>query len=313
MGKGRRAKRAAAVRLGLISLLGLVLVACGQEDRPTVTPTALDDDAVTIGSFDFAESALLSELYAQALEAQGYEVERAGAVGPREIVAPALERGLLELVPEYAGTALTFLSLGDARPTADTASTHEALTRSAAERGLVALAPSPAQDANAFVVTRATAERLGVERLSDLAPLAGELTFGGPPECASRPLCLEGLRDLYGIEFGTVLALDPAGPRTREALHDGAIDVALMFTTAATIDADDLVVLADDRSLQPAENVTPLVRQDVVDRWGQELVDTVDAVSERLSTDELRRLNTLLDGRSPAAVAAEWLQEQGLA
>jgi osmoprotectant transport system substrate-binding protein len=252
-------------------LLGLVPVACGQDDRSAVTPTALDDDAVTIGSFDFAESALLSELYAQALEAQGYEVERAGEVGPREIVAPALVRGLLELVPEYAGTALTFLSLGDTSPTADTVSTHEALARSAAERGLVALAPSPAQDANAFVVTRATAERLGVERLSDLAPLAGELTFGGPPECASRPLCLEGLREVYGIEFGTVLALDPGGPRTREAMHDGAIDVALMFTTAATIDADDLVELADDRGLQPAENVTPLVRRDVIDRWGQEL------------------------------------------
>jgi osmoprotectant transport system substrate-binding protein len=293
-------------------LLGFVPVACGHEDRPTVTSSALDDDAVTIGSFNFAESALLSELYAQALEGQGLEVERAGQVGPREIVAPALVRGLLEFVPEYAGTALTFLSLGDAQPTADPETTHEALSRSAAERGLVALAPSPAQDANAFVVTRATAVRLGIERLSDLAPLAGDLTFGGPPECSSRPLCLEGLRDVYGIEFGTVLDLDPAGPRTREALQDGAIDVALMFTTAATIDADDLVVLTDDRRLQPAENVTPLVRQDVVDRWGQDLVDTVDAVSERLSTDDLRRLNTMLDGRTPAEVAAEWLKEQGL-
>ncbi len=312
MGEGRRARNA-AVRLGLAMLLGLVPVACGQDDRPASTPSALDDDAVTVGSFDFAESALLSELYAQALEGEGYAVERAGAVGPREIVAPALVRGLLELVPEYAGTALTFLSLGDTSPTADAASTHEALSRSAAERGLVALAPSPAQDANAFVVTRATAERLGVEKLSDLAPLAGDLSFGGPPECATRPLCLEGLQDHYGIKFGTVLALDPAGPRTREALQDGAIDVALMFTTAATIDADDLVVLADDRQLQPAENVTPLVRQDVVDRWGQELVDTVDAVSERLTTDELRRLNALLDAGTPRTVAAEWLREQGLA
>jgi osmoprotectant transport system substrate-binding protein len=120
------------------------------------------------------------------------------------------------------------------------------------------------------------------------------------------------LRDVYGINFGTVLPLDPAGPRTRQALQDGAIDVALMFTTTATIDDDDLVVLADDRKLQPAENVTPLVRQDVVDRWGQDLVDTVDAVSERLSTDELRRLNALLDSQTPATVAADWLRQEGL-
>jgi osmoprotectant transport system substrate-binding protein len=300
------------VRLGLIILVCLVPLACGGDDRPAVTPTALDDDAVTVGSFNFAESALLSELYAQALEDQGYEVERAGEVGPREIVAPALVRGLLELVPEYAGTALTFLSLGTEEPTSDPDTTHEALSRSAAERGLAALAPSPAQDANAFVVTRETAERLGIERLSDLAPIAGDLTFGGPPECSSRPLCLQGLEDRYGIEFGTVLSLDPAGPRTREALQDAVIDVALMFTTAATIDADDLVILTDDEHLQPAENVTPLVRQDVVDRWGQELVDTVDAVSGQLSTDELRRLNALLETRTPADVAAEWLQERGL-
>jgi osmoprotectant transport system substrate-binding protein len=308
---GRRARQA-SIRLGLVLLLGLVPLACGGDDRPTAPSSALGDDAVTVGSFNFAESALLSELYAQALESQGYEVERAGQVGPREIVAPALMRGLLELVPEYAGTALTFLSLGDEQPSADEEATHEALSRSAAERGLVALAPSPAQDANAFVVTRSTAERLGIERLSDLVPLAGELTFGGPPECSSRPLCLAGLKDRYGIEFGTVLPLDPAGPRTREALQDAAIDVALMFTTAATIDADDLVVLTDDQRLQPAENVTPLVRQDVVARWGQEFVDTVDAVSERLSTEELRRLNTLLETGTPAAVAAEWLREQGL-
>ena len=129
-------------------------------------------------------------------------------------------------MPEYAGTALTFLSLGDTSPTADAASTHEALSRSAAERGLMALAPSPAQDANTFVVTRATAERTSASRSSATSPpLAGDLSFGGPPECPTRPLCLEGLRDTLRGQFGHVLALDPGGPRTREALQHGAIDV----------------------------------------------------------------------------------------
>jgi osmoprotectant transport system substrate-binding protein len=291
-----------------------VLAGCsdGRSTAPP-TPSAVHDDAITVASFDFAESRVLAELYGQALEARGLQVHRAIGIGPRELVGPALALGLVELVPEYAGTALAFLSLGRVGATADAATTHQALEQAATGRHLTALASAPAQNANTFVVTGETAEREHLQRLSDLAAVAPDLTFGGPPECPTRPLCLEGLEQRYGVHFGHVLALDAGGPTTRQALEQGAIDVGLLFTTDPALGTGDLVALEDDRGLQPAENVTPLVRTEVVDRWGEDVTATLDALSARLTTDVLRRLDAAAATASPAAVAREWLREERLA
>jgi osmoprotectant transport system substrate-binding protein len=277
-------------------------------------PDRLRDDTVTVGSFDFAESRLLAELYSQALEDAGFRVRRAFGIGPREIVAPALADGLIEVVPEYAGTAVQFLSLGAAPTTADVTQTHEALAGALTGSRVRALAPSPAQDANTFVVTRAVAARYHLTRISDLAAVAKDLTFGGPPECATRPLCLRGLRRLYSVQFGEVVALDAGGPLTRQALANRIVDVALMFSTDPTIVSDDLVELADDRALQPAENVTPLVRTEVLDRHGTKLGAVLDAVSAHLDSRTLRLLNSQFQyfHRPVKKVAADWLTLEGL-
>jgi osmoprotectant transport system substrate-binding protein len=278
--------------------------------------SALDDDAITVGSFNFAESEILAEIYSQALESEGVHVERKFGIGPRELVAPALAQGLIELVPEYAGTALQFVSLGRDEPSADARQTHDQLAGAldSSGTGVIALSSAPAEDANAFVVTRAMADEGQLRSLSDLAAGSGSLTFGGPPECASRPLCLPGLDSVYGIRFGNVLRLDSGGPITRQALLGGYVDVALLFSTDPTIGTDDLVELIDDRNLQPAENVTPLVRQEVIDRFGQGVADRLDAVSARLSTYDLRSLNAQLhaDGATLQDVAASWLRAEGL-
>ncbi len=272
--------------------------------------SALDDDAVTIGSFDFPESALLAELYAQALEGHGIRVERRFELGPRELVLPALQRGLIELVPEYAGSALSYLG---GTPSAATMPTVLSLRGALAGRGLSALAPALAQDQNGFVVTAETASRLGLHALSDLAPRADELTMGGPAECPTRQLCLRGLEDTYGLRFGGFLALDAGGPLTLEALLSGAIDVGLMFTTDGTIERRGFVLLDDDRDLQPAENVTPVVRTDVLGRFGPELSGPLDAIAAVLDTQTLRGLNAAVDaGASMSEVARNWLDAHGL-
>jgi osmoprotectant transport system substrate-binding protein len=256
---------------------------------------------------------VLAELYAQALEARGLQVRRAIGIGPRELVGPALSLGLVELVPEYAGTALDFLSLGRVDASADAAATHQALVQAAASHDLAALTAAPAQDANAFVVTRETAARHHLQRLSDLAAVAPQLTFGGPPECPTRPLCLEGLESRYGVHFGNVIAIDdPGGPSTREAIEQGTIDVGLLFTTDPALQGGDLVALEDDQGLQPAENVTPLVRTEVMDRWGADVTATLDALSARLTTEALRALDAAAAGASPAAAARDWLRHEGL-
>ncbi|HEX8803685.1 MAG TPA: ABC transporter substrate-binding protein [Acidimicrobiales bacterium] len=288
------------------------LASCGG-DAPAAAPTALHDDAVTVGSFDFPESELLGEIYGQALEAGGVPVHHRPRLGPRELVEPALARGLVELVPEYAGTAVDFLSLGTRRPSADSRRTRALLDEVLEGGPIVALAPSPAQDANAVVVTRAVARRHHLETISDLAPLARELTFGGPPECPARPFCLDGLERVYGLSFAAFLPLDAGGPLTHQALVDGHVDVGLLFSTDPQIGPHGLVVLDDDRGLQAAENVVPLVRREVVEAGGHELVSRVDAVSARLTTDRLRVLNgRVAAGADPADVAAGWLEAEGL-
>jgi osmoprotectant transport system substrate-binding protein len=271
-------------------------------------------DVITVGSFDFPESVLLAHLYAGALSARGYPVRVLPDLGSRELVEPALMTGLVQLVPEYTGSALEFVSLGQAHATADVAATAAALAEWMAARGIVTGRPAAAQDANAIVVTGATASRYRLRTISDLARAAPGLVFGGPPECPERPDCLPGLRRTYGLRFRAFAALDTGGPLTRQALEGGDIGAALLFTTDPAIRARHLVELADNRALQPAENVIPVLRRATAGRYGPGLLAALDAVSARLSTDTLTTLDAQveLNGRSPRTVARNWLREQGL-
>jgi len=299
----------------VVVFLALAVLSTGCSNDNTESASAqsvsaqLQDDVVTVGSFDFSESVVLAEVYSQGLEAAGFSVHRAFGLGPREFVGSALSTGLVEFVPDYAGTAAEFFSLGSAAPTVDPPAAHEELAQALRGQNVVALDAAPAQDANTFVVTRATAARLKLHKLSDLRGVAGTLAFGGPPECPERPLCLKGLADRYGLKFGSVVTTDAGGPLTHSALEEGIVDVALLFTTDPRIADDDLVQLDDDLGLQPAESVTPLVRTEVVDRLGPDLVDTTNAISARLTTDAVQRLNGAAaepDSDVGAVVAAWW-------
>jgi osmoprotectant transport system substrate-binding protein len=296
----------------LVLAAAILLVSCGPSAPPRTT--AVGDEAITVASFNFPESVILAEIYAQALEGAGFAVDRQLDLGTRELVEPALERGLVEFVPEYSGSALTFVTKGDAAATADERSTYRALMAALEERGIIALAQAPAQNRNGIVASAETAMRLDLETISDLAPAASQLVFGGPPECPERPLCLLGLESTYGLKFRDFVPLDSGGPLTVQALAEGHVDVGLLFTTDGAIDANGLVLLEDDRLLQPAENVTPVVRAEVVDRFGDRFVRLVDAVSAELTTDDLRDLNASvsIDGERPRAVAAAWLADHDL-
>ena len=298
--------------IGLLAVVPLVLSACVGSG-----PTEGDvrgDDAVTVASFNFPESVLLAELYAQAMEAGGFRVHREIALGPRELVMPALVGGLIEFVPEYAGSGLQFLA-GSAATSPDLAADYRLFTDRLAELDVTALDASPAEDQNGFAVTTETADRYGLRTLSNLAAVSHELVFGGPLECTTRPFCLPGLERRYGIVFGNVLSnLDVGGPRTVAALAEGTIDVGLLFTSDGSIELNDFVLLRDDLDLQPAENVTPVIRSDALARFGPGLAERVNAVSELLSTDELRSMNAeVARGADPVAIASDWLASNGLA
>jgi osmoprotectant transport system substrate-binding protein len=270
---------------------------------------------ITVGSFDFPESVLLADIYGDALAAKGFSVRILPDLGSRDMVDPALMSGLVQLVPEYAGSALEFVSLGRLSGISDARATNAALSAAVKARGLVAASPARAQDANAIVVTAATAARYGLRSIADLARVAPRLVFGGPPECPGRAYCLPGLKRTYGLRFRAFIPLDAGGPLTLQALEAGDIDVALLFTTDPSITAQHLIVLADDRGLQPADNVTPLVRRDVIVRYGPTVVAVLDTVSARLDTGTLRALDARVElaGQDPRLVADDWLRAHGLA
>jgi osmoprotectant transport system substrate-binding protein len=302
-----------SARRNAVLVLALVLAAAACDRTSGPPPLVGRDDAVTVASFNFPESILLAEIYAQALEAADVRVKRETALGSRELVMPALVQGLVELVPEYAGSALLFFA-GPGSASSDHDANHRALASHLIGFGVTALDASPAEDQNGFVVTRETAARFGLHTLSDLAPVADQMVFGGPPECLRRPSCLPGLEATYGIEFEEEIStLDAGGGRTVSALAQGTVDVALLFTSDGAIDLNDFVLLQDDLGLQPAENVTPVVRRDALERF-PELAGVVNAVSALLTTDELRSMNAeVARGEEPRSIAGAWLARNGLA
>ena len=267
-----------------------------------------------MGSFAFSESETVGELYAQALEAAGFPVQRAPGLGSREVVEPALEQGALDVVPEYLGTALQFLHAGalSGSQLTDTGAAHRLLQETFAPRGVTVLTPAPGQNRNGIAVTRETAQTMALSRISDLGPVAAGLVFGGPPECPERPFCLLGLKSTYGLSFKEFRALDPSGPQTVAALEGDEVDVALLFTTSPA--SERFVLLEDDRQLQPAENLVPAVRTNALRHHGERLRQVLDAISAKLETADLVSLNRQVevDGRQPAEVARLWLSQHGL-
>ena len=310
-----RLRRRSSSFIGVAAVSAVVLVACvARGPERSEDPRPRPDDAVTVGSFNFSESVLLAEIYAQALEGAGLPVKREFGVGNREFVEPALEQGLIDVVPEYLGTALAFLEPGAAGAVPDAPTAHRRLSEILAQRGMRALAYAPAENQNGVVVTPKTAQQYGLRSVSDLGPVAPNLTFGGPPECPQRPFCLLGLQNTYGLRFREFLPLDSGGVHTRTALEEGQVDAGLLFTTDGHLAGGEFVLLHDDRRLQPSENVVPVVRTEVIERHGERLVRRLEAVSRALTTAELAGLNRLVDieRQSPAAVAGEWLRRHGL-
>jgi osmoprotectant transport system substrate-binding protein len=296
-------------RLGILVGVVLVLTASGCDRGPAPAPP--EDPrrpTIQLASFDFPESEILGELYGQALRKHGFPVQPVVQLGAREVVAPALEQGKVDMVPEYLGSALNFLNDRDRVATADPGLTHARLEQAFAPRGVSVLAYAPAQDRNGFVVSGDLARLRRLERLSDLAPLAPRLVLGGPPECPQRPLCLKGLQAVYQLRFAR---FEPMVTRdvTALALETGEIDVGMIDTTDPNLVKRDLVLLEDDRKLQPADNVVPVVRREIVDAYGPPLVRLLNAVSARLTTIELTRLNLrVADGEPAADAAAGWLR-----
>ena len=296
----------------LAAALAFNACATDTDDGTGAEPTAAaDHPAVIVGSADFTEARILGEIYAGALEAEGFEVERKLGLGARDVYIKALEEGDIDIVPEYTGNLLRFVTgEQDAPETSD--ATYDALEEPLAERELVVLEQSAAEDKDGVVVTNETADRLDLEQVSDLADHASDLVFAAPPECKENPACLKGLEDVYGLEFKEVKALT-AGSVLVDALKSGEVDAANIFSTDGAIAANDFVVLTDDKRIAGAQNVVPLARQEIVDA-DEAVAEVLNAVSEKLTTQGLTELNKRVDIDKDDAddVAGSWLRDNDL-
>jgi osmoprotectant transport system substrate-binding protein len=258
----------------------------------------------------FTENQIVAEIYAQVLEHAGYAVERQLDLPSREVSQYALESGQIDLKPEYLSSLLLFMD-----PNAEASSDLNDVAMKARAllepKGIELLLPSPAQDTNQFVANPETAQRFGLTTLTSLAAVANQLTVGAPPECPQRPLCLTGLRDAYGIVFNDFEPLDVGGPQTVAALKSNEVQIALLFSTDPSIDANGFVPLLDDKQLQNAENITPVIRSDALNG---DVRHSLDAVSARLSTERVTAFvgQVVMDGEDIASVASEFLNENGL-
>jgi osmoprotectant transport system substrate-binding protein len=295
--------------LTLLTVVAIIAAACGGGTAPGGAKPK-----VVVGSTNFYEQLTLGELYAQVLEANGYTVERKFNLGNREIVQPALQSGQIDVLAEYLATLAFFLD-PNAKATSDAAGTERVLKPLLEAKGLTLLRSAEATDQNGFVVTKATADRLRLSKISDLAPHARDLVLGGPPECPQRPFCALGLRDKYGITFKEFKPLDVGGPLTVAALEGNQIQVALLFTSDPSIAAKGLVLLQDDKGLQLADNIAPVVRTKLLeDDPGDTIERLLNSVSEKLSQAELTALNkeVAVDKKDSKDVAAAWLRKHGL-
>ena len=290
-------------RLAKVALILAVFVACGGESGG-------GGDGITVGAVTFAENQIVAEMYAQVLEDAGVEVERRFNFPDRESLLPLLESGEVDLAPEYLASLLTALD-PDAEPSSEPAENVAELDPLLEENGLQLLEASEANDTNAIVVAKPTATSLDLSTVSDLKPHAKHLVFGGPPECPDRQFCLAGLSEVYGLKFKEFKALDAGGSLTVAALTSGEIDVGLMFSTSGVIADRGFVVLEDDKGLQAADNITPVIRGDALT---EEVEEALSAVGAALTTETMTELNAMVEveGMDFRQVATEFLEAEGL-
>jgi osmoprotectant transport system substrate-binding protein len=310
--------RTSLIARGVAMLAGfaLALTACGGGSNPLssgsgqTSGAAAPSDTIVVGSANFTESQILAEIYAQALAAKGVTVEKRLNIGSREAYIPGLQDGSIDLIPEYSGVLLQYFdkAADETAPDAVFTALQEALPDN-----LAVLDKSAAEDKDAIVVTRETATQLNAKSIADLAPQCGNLVFGGPPEFQTRPDGIPGIQKTYNCSFKEFRSLDAGGPLTVAALKNGDVQAADLFTTDASIETNDFVVLDDPSNNFAAQNILPLINKA---KASDAVKSTLNEIATKLTTENLTALNAEAAGEakpSPETVAKNWLSQNGLA
>jgi osmoprotectant transport system substrate-binding protein len=294
-----------------LAMVALMATGCGSSNPLGGGQASGNLKSVVVGSADFPESKIVAEIYAQALEANGFTIVRQFGIGSRETYIPALRDHSIDLIPEYTGNLLQYFN--PKSTASDAADVELALYRSL-PGDLAILKPALANDTDTITVTAELAERWNLTSIADLVPYAEELTFGAPSEFLNREQGLPGLKAKYGLEIDPdnfVAISDGGGPATVKALSTGTVAAANIFSTSPAIPQNDFVVLEDPKNNFLPGNVVPLVSSQ---KMSADLKRVLDAVSARLTTKGLTELNAAVSGNSgidPDEAARQWVAENG--
>ncbi len=294
--------------LAVLAVAGLALTACSGGDplADTTTPDA-GSETIVVGSQDYYSNEIIAEIYAQALEAEGYDVDRQFRIGQREAYLPEIEAGTIDLFPEYTGPVLQYWEPDtDARLADDV----YAALQDVLPEGLRTLDQSEATDQDAYTVTRAFADQWDLTTIDDLEEVTVPLTLGGNSEGENRPNGPAGLKNTYGIDVGFTPIEDGGGPLTVKALQDGDVQLAIIYTADPSVVKNNLVTLEDTKGLFLASHVVPLASDKVDD----DAAAIIDEVSAAMSAADLVELNARsVDEQLPAAaIASDWLADNDL-
>ncbi|MDT5079046.1 MAG: osmoprotectant transport system substrate-binding protein [Mycobacterium sp.] len=295
----------------LAAILAFLATACGSANPLGGGAVSGDLKSIKVGSADFPESKIIAEIYAQALEANGFTVGRQFGIGSRETYVPAVKDHSIDLIPEYTGNLLQYFD--KQTKATDPDSVLLALYR-ALPGDLAILTPSPANDQDTVAVTSETAAKWDLKTIGDLAKHSAEVKFGGPSEFLNRAEGLPGLKKNYGLDIAPanfVSISDGGGPATVRALVDGTVTAADIFSTSPAIPQHKLVMLEDPKNNFLAANVVPLVASQ---KMSDQLKTVLDAVSAKLTTEALIEMNTETSGNAgidPDQAAAKWVKANG--
>ncbi|APT09147.1 ABC transporter substrate-binding protein [Mycobacterium avium] len=286
-----------------------VVAACSNSDP--LGAQVRSPDSIVVGSGDFPESQIIAEIYAQALQANGFDVGKRMGIGSRETYIPAIKDHSIDLVPEYIGNLLLYFEPTSSATTLD-AVEQELHRRLPADLSI--LTPAPATDTDTVSVTSQAANSWNLRTIGDLAPHSADVRFGAPSAFATRPAGLPGLRQKYGLDIkpGNFVAIDDGGGAvTVRALLEGRVNAANIFTTSPAIPQHHLVALDDPEHNFMAGNVVPLVNSQ---KRSERLKLVLDAVSAKLTTPGVAGLNAAVSGNSgvdPDQAARNWVRDNG--
>ena len=294
--------------------LAVVAVAASLAACSSSSPAATNKakPTITIGATNFEEQEIVANLYGDVLKHAGFGVKVEPALGTRAVVVPAIEHGQIDLEPDYAASLLGYLHGGNPQPAGDQISTAVAADRQELSKyGVTVLAASKALDTNVFAVTKATAEKDHLTTISSLAPYASHMILGGPPECPTFAGCEPGLKSVYGLNFASFKSLDEAGPLSVAALKSGEVQVVELFSSDGNVVSNNFVALTDDKHLEGADYIVPVVRKSVV---SNALRNALAKLDNALTTDAISTLNLDVTAQKeqPAAVAESWLKANHL-